>query len=244
MIGVITYPDRECLYADLVDEIIYVPENFYKKYDLKMQDSFKLRKVGWEELENFFLPYIPKGYHFAEYKEYPSKIISDKRAFIPYKYSRPPENGKEILVFPRCRPGLWSRRNLPEAFYINLIKRLCDEFPGLTVRVIGTKSGTYDIKVDKPNYINWVGKGKDLQDMIDRCQSSIAAVGSQSALPKISLLQGVPTFIIGHQKQRHILRDNWMNTKVGFYVIDKRAYPAFNDSACVNAIITFVRKAQ
>lgn len=244
MIAVIGFPERKCLYAGLSDDIIDVPKAFYEKYDLNMQDSFKLRKVGWDELNAFFLAYIQKGYHFAKYKEYPNKIISDSRIFAPYTYSKPPEDTKEIIIFPRCRPLLWMLRNLPEDFYSDLIKRLCDEFPELTIRTIGTKRGAYNLKIDKPNYINWVGKEETIQDLIDRCQSAIAAVGSQSAPPKISLLQGVPTFIIGHQKERHVLKDNWMKTKVGFYIIDKRAYRTFNDPACIDAIVRFVRKVK
>ena len=250
MIAVITYPDRKCLYENLADGIIFIPEAFHKKYDLNMQDSYKVRKVGWDEIKDFFLSYLPKSYRFAKYEEYPTKIISDKRIFIPYKYSEPPGDAKggylrtEILVFPRYRPLLWVLRNLPEIFYSDLIKRLCDEFPKLTIRTIGTKNGAYDLKINKPNYINWVGKNETIQDLIDRCQSAIAAIGSQSAPLKISLLQGVPTFIIGHQKERHIQGDNWMNTRVDFYVIDKRAYRMFNDPFCIDAIVRFVRKAQ
>lgn len=243
-VAVITYPDRKCLYTNLADDIIYIPETFHKKYDLKMQDSFKLRKVGWGELQTFFSSYVRNGYRFAEYSEYP-KMISKNRIFMPYEYLMSPENGKEILIFPRCRSfPLWARRNLPESFYSDIIKGLCEEFPELTIRTIGTKSGAYNMEIDKPNYVNWVGKGETIQDMIDRCQSAVVAIGSQSAPPKISLLQGVPTFVIGHQKGRHVQEENWMNTKIDFYHIDKRAYRTFNDPACINAIITFVKGCQ
>ncbi len=251
MIAVITYPDRKCLYANLTDDIMYIPDTFQEKYDIKTQDSFKLRKLSWEELQAFFLSYLPKGYRFADYSEYPKNLFSDNRIFAPYEYSKPPENAQGgyirtgILIFPRCRSyPLWERRNLPEIFYLELLERLCDEFPELTIRTIGTKSGAYDMEINKSNYINWVGKGKDLQEMIDWCQVAIAAIGSQSALPKLSLLQGVPTFVIGHQKGRHVQEENWMKTKIDFYHIDKRAYRTFNDSACVDAIITFVRGVQ
>lgn len=242
MVAVISLLDRKCLYEGLADEVIDVPEEFYKKYDLNMQDSFKLRKVSWFEIVDYLRPFVPEGYVIPEFEKYPHRIFSDNRIYTPYKYSKLPEDGKEIIIFPRCRSGLWVRRNLPEIFYLDLINRLCDEFPKLTIRTIGTNSGAYDMKIDKPNYINWVGKANDLQDMINRCQPAIAAVGSQSAPPKISLLQGVPTFIIGHQKGRHTEEENWMGTKVDFYQIDKRAYGTFNDSACINAIIRFVRK--
>lgn len=244
IIAVITLPDRKCLYEGIADDVIEVPDKFRKKYDLYRQDSFKLRHLDWEQLRGFFLPYIPAGYRVAKHEEYPTQIFSNNRIYEPYKYSKPRENGKEIIIFPRCRPGLWQRRNLQEKFYTRLIKRLCDEFPKFIVRTIGTKDGAYDMTIKRPNYINWVGKDETIQNLIDKCQSAVAAVGSQSSPPKLTLLQGVPTFIIGHQKERHIKEENWMNTKVGFYEIDKRAYETFNDRACINAIIDFVREVK
>jgi len=244
MVAVIGLPDRRCLWEGLADDIIDVPKLFYEKYDLKRQDNYRLRKMRWGEFKDFFLPYIPAGYRFAEPNEYPSNINNDNRVFEPYRYSKPPENGREIIVFPRCRIELWGKRNLSENFYLQLIKRLCYEFPRLTVRTIGTKNGAYDIKTDKFNYINWVGKSKDLQDLIDKCQSAIVAVGSQSGPPKISLLQGVPTFMIGHEKKRHVISENWMDTKIGFYEVDRREYERINIDDCIQAIIAFVKEVQ
>ncbi len=242
-IAVITMPDRRCLYEGIADEVVNVPDTFNKKYDINMQDSFKIRKKGWDEIEAFFLSSIPDGYSFVEHEKYP-KMVSENRVYKPYKYSTLRASGKEILVFPRHRPLLWVLRNLPKIFYIDLIEQLCEAFPNLIIRTVGTKGGAYDIKVNKLNYINWIGRGETLQDMIDNCQSAVAAVGGQSAPPKLSLLQGVPTFIIGHEKARHVEKDNPMDTKIDFYVIDKRAYRTFNDPTCINEVVCFVRRAQ
>lgn len=244
-IAVISLPDRKCLYADLADEIIDVLEPFYKKYDLDLQDCFGLNRVDRNELRTFFLPYVPNGYRLADYValgcENQAKIVFDNRfVHVPYKYSRPPEDSREIIIFPRCRTRGYEKRNLPEHFYLSLIERLCDEFPRLIVRAIGTKGGAFDMKIKRLNFINWIGKGESLQDLIDWCQSAVVAVGSQSAPPKISLLQGVPTFMIGDEKDRHVHRENWMNTKAGFYEVGKRAYARLNIDDCIIKIISFV----
>lgn len=241
---IITYPDRRCLYDGIADDVIGIPKEFGEKYDLNKQDSYKIRKIGSDEIKDFFLPYVPKGYRFAEHSEYPTKITSDSRIYKPYASSLPGKEKREILVFPRHRPGLWVLRNLPEEFYVKLIRRLCEEFPTLMTRTVGTKNGAYDIKLNNINYINWIGKSKSLQDLIDNCQVAVAAVGSQSAPPKITLLQGVPTFIIGHERARHVERDNPMDTNIDFYGIDKRAYRTFNDPACIEAMVRFVRKVR
>lgn len=240
-IAVIALPDRRCLYEGLADEIIDVPEMFYEKYDINMQDSFKIRHEKWGSIRAFFLPCIPVGYRLAEYYEYPTQIYGKNRIFKPYPSAKKTRERKEVLIFPRCRSGIWAKRNLPMMFYASLIRQLCDEFPDLTIRTIGTESGAYNLKIRKSNYINWVGKNNSLQGLIDRCQFAVAAVGAQSAPPKLSLLQGVPTFIIGHQEDRHIDTENWMNTKVGFYKIDKRGYKTINGKDCTKRVIKFIK---
>ncbi|MCK4792823.1 MAG: hypothetical protein KAV87_54340, partial [Desulfobacteraceae bacterium] len=157
-----------------------------------------------------------------------------------YRYKTNHSDRSEILIFPRYRNSV--TRNLPKAFYISMINLICDEFPDCFVRTIGTANGAYDInEVQKNNYINWVGKSESIQDLIDSCQSAIAVVGSQSAPPKISLLQGVPTFIIGHERERHINAENWMRTKVAFYEIRGDSYNNFSSLDCMDKIVDFIR---
>jgi len=242
-VGVFTLRDRGCLYAGIADVVMRVPRQFMKKYDLRTQDSFKLRKLSWAELRNYFRSSVPDGYRLAESNEYPTHLYSHKRIFKSYRYSKPQEKSREILVFPRCRFELWGeRRNLSGRFYKNLCKRLCDEFPKYTIKTLGTRTGAYDMRIKRPNYVNWVGRGKTLQDLIDHCQSAVVTIGGQSAPPKIALLQSVPTFIIGHQRKMHTVEMNWMKTKVGFYEIDKRGYSKLVISDCIDEILTFVRE--
>ena len=123
---------------------------------------------------------------------------------------------------------------------MRLIERLCNEFPHLNVRTIGTANAAYDININKLNYVNWVGRSKSLQDMIDWCQTAVAAIGSQSGPPKIALLQGVPTFMIGHQKNRHMVNENWSKTRVEFVEVKNDNYIEFADAKCIDQIVAFV----
>ena len=243
-IAVIALPDRRCLYEGIADEIIDVPELFYEKYDITMQDSFKIRHIKWRNFVTFFLPCVPVGYRLAEHHEYPTQIYGKNRIFKPYPSTKKARERNEILIFPRCRSGIWEKRNLPLQFYASLIRKLCITFPALTIRTIGTEGGAYNLKIRKPNYINWVGKDRTIQDLIDRCQFALAAVGAQSAPPKISLLQGVPTFMIGHQEDRHVDTENWMDNDVKFYKVGKREYAEFDGRTCQEQIIKFVREVQ
>ena len=242
-VAVITYRDRRCLYEGLADIVIDAPKKFYELFDMRMQNCLGLQYISPDILKRFFIPYLPVGYSIPEDFIIGCKCrFGSRLIFEPYKYSEKLEGRREILIFPRRRLGGWySYRNLSKPFYTQLILKLCDEFPGLMVRTIGTESGAYSFEIKKPNYVNWVGKNGSLQDMIDRCQLAVAAVGSQSAPPKIALLQGVPTYMIGHQRQRHVKGENWMGTKVEFYDISDSDYANIDIPFCIEKIVSFIK---
>jgi len=242
-IAVITYPDRRCLYEGLVDIVQSVPSGFYTAFNIKAQNCLGIQKILSSTIKVYFMPHLPNGYRI------PDDFVlgcgwhfGDRLDFAPYKYAKRLTGKSELLIFPRYRTGGWySFRNLRESFYVELIKRLCDEYPSFNIRTIGTTMGAYNINVDKANYINYVGKGDGLQDMIDRCQLAVAATGSQSGPVKIALLQGVPTYIIGHQRERHIGRENWMKTEAEFYQVQNKDYSKYDADECIEAIISFIK---
>jgi len=245
-IAVMTYPDRRCLYEGLADVVIDVPTTFSANFDVRRQNCLGIQKVPPDVLKNFLSAHLIDGYRVPDYFVMRCKYpFGEMLIFKPYEYSKKIEGPSEILVFPRHREGGWySFRNLSQAFYMRLIERLCDEFPRFNVRTIGTVNAAYDINVNKPNYVNWVGKSRSLQDMIDRCQTAIAAIGSQSGPPKIALFQGVPTFMIGHQKQRHMQGENWSKTRVEFVEVKNENYTGFADGKCIDQIVDFVRAGE
>ena len=126
---------------------------------------------------------------------------------------------------------------------MNLLYRLCDEFENddtYIIRTMGTKSGAYDIDIDKKNYVNFLDR-TSLSDLIEGAKTTICAIGGQSAPLKLMLLQGVPSFMIGHEKKRHVEVENWAKTKVGFYEIGKNEYNDFNDFDCIDKIVEFIK---
>lgn len=240
-VAMIVRTDRKCLYEGLADVILDVPEIFYDKFESQKQNCFGLTRTTHGQLKDFFFPFIPTDYYIPDYFIFGCKLKFGKEiVYGSYKYSNSNEGNAEILIFPRYRKDE-LRRNIPKSFYEHLIETLCDEFPELKIRTIGIDNGAYHINVSKPNYINGVGPENNLQEFIDRCQTARAAIGSQSSPPKISLLQGVPTFMIGHERDRHVRRDNWMGTKVGFYEINKGFYNKFNFMDCITKIVDFMR---
>lgn len=244
-LAVITSPDRQCLYRDIADITLDVPADFYKNFNGE-QSGFGLWPIRLRKyLKLYFKRLFPDGYLIPDYFNFDCnrKFLSNKVIYEPYKYSTKLENGKTILVLPRCRNHATFRsRNLPIEFYEKLINNLCDEFPDCKIKTMGLNSSSYDIgKIKKENYENGIKESADLQRFIDECQIAIAAVGSQSAPPKIALLQGVPTFMIGHEKTRHVQIDNWMNTKAGFFKVDEKAYAYILVKDCISQIIDFIR---
>ena len=240
-IGVMTHADRHCLYNAVADTVYNTPDDFNMKFRRGTEVYFGLKGISNEELRSCFAKQMSDGYELIGFFGRWNKI-KEKVIFRPYEYSKKLNGKKEILIFPRYRNTRHSnQRNLSRRFYAEAINALCDKFPNYIIRAIGIPSGAYSInKIKQANYINDVREDFDLQELIDRCQVTIIAVGSQSAPPKITLLQDVPTFMIGHQRARHVGSDNWMSTKVGFYDVSKKNYASINIEDCINKIISFV----
>jgi len=209
-IDIMTYPDRQCLYKNIVNNIYVLPDNFYKKFDISEQECFGIQASSDPESKDklmaFFLNEIAEDYYIPPGFQFTCKSFGMIYSHEPFSYGEKIATlsiDREILVFPRARGGRFLPRNLPVKFYIDLIYELCKQFPNRTVRTMGIESGAYKIdKVIAQNYVCDVKKEANLQDMIDRCQIALVAIGSQSAPLKITLLQGVPTFMIGHEKER------------------------------------------
>jgi len=207
--------------------------------------------VGGQRLREYFEKHLPWDHYISRTQPFDChlwyKVYVGQMIFRPYpdvgKYS---ESGhKEIHVFPRCRKAKnFSPRNLSEAFYKDLLYRLCEEFEHddtYIIRTMGTKSGAYDIDIDKKNYVNFLDR-TSLGDLIEGAVTAICAIGSQSAPLKLMLLQKVPSFMIGHEKKRHTETENWMKTKVGFYEITKDEYNDFYNPDCIDKIVEFIKK--
>ncbi len=236
-VALFTSNDRKCLYPDSI-QFLDIPEEYYHKYGKEQREMFGLYRIDFNQIKSLFINYLPKTYKFPDYFVINNKL-KDRCIFKPLKPTNyyPPN----ILVFPRYRATKpYSSKNLPKEFYQSLIVKLCETFPDKYIISFGHSSGSYDINLEFKNYINDVRDNQNLQELINLCYSSISAIGSQSSLPKISLLQGVPTYIIGHEKNRHLDDDNWMKTRGRYWEIGINDYNSFNKDECIKDIIDFV----
>jgi len=258
--AVMTLPARDCLYEGLVKKIFHAHWKYKEALLLQDQECFGFYGLPGYKLRAYFNAKVPAGYEIPESQPLDSMsredIFKGEMIFEAYPYKDKTLNSlsktiamKEILVFPRYRDAYpFSIKNLPKTFYASLISKLCDEFPKYTIRTMGTKEGAYNITykydelgVAKSNYINHVGKTPTIQALIDRCQCAVGAVGSQSAPPKIMLLQSVPTYMIGHTRKRHQEEENWGKAKCGFWEIGFGDYNKFYSWECIEEIVEFFK---
>lgn len=250
--SIMLLPGREVFYRGLVDKIFPVPEDFYTTFDLEKKDRFGFLGVSPAYLRIYINSKLPKGYQLSKRQAFTddnwTTVFAGQRIFEPYEPKRHFGGIKnKIFVFPRFRETKYfNRRNLPRAFYVDLISRLCEKFQDYSIIQMGTIGGAYDIgrhEIKRPNYTCRFS-GSTIEDLIWWMQFAIGAVGSQSFPLKLSLLQGVPSFIIGHEKFRHVRSENWMKTRVGFYEIDRNGYNDFYSEDCIDNIVEFLKEGR
>lgn len=238
-----TEPARKCLFNTITPVIHDLPFDFKEKFGTYSQDGFGLYGVPHHILADYFrnqFNHSPRPELAPEFRFSCNRFFAGKMIFKRYP-SKGSDIADPIIIFPRYRThSHHAKRNLPEIFYLRLAAKLCDSFPLNPIVAVGTKSGAYDLCVPNNNFINLVGKTHTLQSLLDLCFSAVAAVGGTSAPPKISLLQGVPTYVIGHEQNRFAHDDNWMNTLCGFWEIDANDYNSFDSRECIDDIVDFV----
>lgn len=223
---VLVYTDREAMFNCKTKRI---PSNFYNLFGNYPADCFGRLGVSDSQIREYFDNILDPTLHYGC-----DRIIAEKGCFKAYRTTRT-DCGYDIVVFPRCRVSKHhSTRNLTKDFYEDLVMDLSRKFK---VVAMGSKDGAYDLNVVNDNFTNLVGKAT-LQDLIDISTDSKMTIGGTSAPPKIALLQGTPTFIIGHERQRMTIDENWSKAKVGFYETDN--YGSVRYDSCKNAIRGFI----
>lgn len=251
-IAVVTSKAKYVFYRDCCDNLIEIPDDFSKLVEgfeperhffIDPEDS--KRKIKHSKLKNYFESKFPNCVIFSEYEKFinpnfgrwyyrPYISSLDARRFVKELCG----DDKAILIFPRKRPGNFGRRNLPLSFYRKLVPMLKEQFSGLLIS-IGSREGAYNIS----NVVNLVKHNDDetLDILVAFCnlKKAIMTIGPQSGVSKIALLCGIPSFMIGHQEERHVKVENWANTAVEFFTISQHDYSQFDQVKCIDEILHF-----
>jgi hypothetical protein len=144
------------------------------------------------------------------------------------KYSAPPINlDKPIIsVFPRARNRA-SNRNVPAFIWKEVVDSLiANDF---IVVLGGTPNGSCLADYMGENIINLIpyNENDKLALIMGYLSNSVCSISSQSGLTHLSLACDTPSYIIGHEKERHTVKENRLDTPTSFrYVSDYRAIDA------------------
>ena len=242
---VLTRPDRVDIYGNYAD--IAIPLEIEGDNSTYMQDCFKLTNFPDSEynkiVDSFHLSFINKyiimesirpnlsGDNFASKKQF----INDRnKQFISYEYSPRVKNkllldtvlagdNRPIIVLaPRYRKNMKRNWNHWEELYDAISKDhmlknfkfvICGKHPDY---IPDPKGRFLDINNIVNNETSHIGLS------IELIKRSILTIGSQSAIPNISLLLKVPVMEWGHQRQIHTVDNNPFNTSIRF--IDDMEY--------------------
>ncbi len=212
--GIKYKPDCYRLIGFPVDEYKKLANRFYNQFAKK----FDIVKHIYPNID---------GKNFANKNQYPQKQFKYKwkprvaNYNVIQKYL--PLDKETIILAPRYRNGM--RRNWPHwdklydlIYSSDLYKKynfiICGKSPDY---VIDSKNRFYDInKIELNSDISTIGL------TIEAIKRSVLTVGSQSGIPNLSMMLGVPVLEWGHQRQQHELTYNIKKTKI--YFLDDMKY--------------------
>jgi hypothetical protein len=148
-----------------------------------------------------------------------------------------------ICIFPRNRERA-SNRNVPVYVWKEVVDRLKEDF---LIVLGGTPNGAcladYPESNDVINLISYNGEDK-LEKIIAYLNNSVCSISSQSFLTSVSMLSGCNSYIIGHERERHISHYNRGNVPCSFrYVTDYRAIDADTIMSDIAAFLYELEKA-
>lgn len=153
----------------------------------------------------------------------------DKRPQLFQRFAAAPVKADKpiIVVFPRGRARS-PQRNVPEFVWKELVDKLKEDY---VVILGGTPSGSFLANYQGENVVNLINyDGSDkMEQIIGFLNSAVMSVSSQSGPTHISLFSGCPSYIIGHEKDRHAVVENRLSTPVSFRQLqDYRAIDAIS----------------
>jgi hypothetical protein len=154
-------------------------------------------------------------------------VDSQPQVFCQYKTDKILSEKPIIVVFPRARARA-SNRNIPSFVWYELVSNLQKH---ATVVLAGTPSGACLADYEGEGVINLISYNEPdkTEKIIKYLNSAQMSVSSQSGGTHISLLSGCPSYIIGHESERHSILENRLNVPVSFRIVqDYRAIDAYS----------------
>lgn len=192
-----------------------------------ISQTFKRKYQERYNIVNHYFPDVTKG-KFTNKSQYSPKEMIFKYEPRKDNYGLIRENIPDdkpiVVIAPRYRPGFKRNWKNWQKFYDSLCKSdfLMNNFNF----VICGKEGEYipdkENRFPDINNIKLTPNSSLIGLLLTLLDKAFFTVGSQSAIPNISLLKGIEVLEWGHQKSLHIKSYNIMNTPVTF--LEDRKY--------------------
>jgi len=197
-----------------------------KKY-LGIAQTFKKKYEEKYNIINHYFPDVSKG-KFVNKSQYSPKEMIFKYEPRKDNYGlikdNIPNDKPLVILAPRYRPGF--KRNWKEwpAFYDNLYKSdfLMNNFNFVICGKVGEYIPDEKNRFTDINNIKLTPNSSLIGLLLNLLDKTFFTVGSQSAIPNISLLKKVEVLEWGHQQSLHTKSYNIMNTPITF--LEDRKY--------------------
>lgn len=233
---------------DFVKYTLDLPDEFYK---LNLEtDCYEAPVKGsppgsltpsniWSSLIKYIRNFynVDKAIELWTPRGYNTFVDGQPQTFKRYEYPAIKTDSPVICVFPRERERA-PERNVPEFVWKQVVDSLRESF---TVVLGGTPSGSCLANYTGNNIVNLISYNE--QDKLEKIMryicSSVCTVSSQSGLSHVSLLCNTPTYMIGHERDRHCVTDNRLSAPVSFRMVND--YRAVSPEEILNDLNNFIK---
>ncbi len=259
------FPEHKCIVADydwryplydFADEFIPLPD-WFTNLNLH-QDSYEAVPLDapagsytppeiYAELLQYFKQFYdekdtkevrtPRGCNiFLQFRRKQMwKTLEPSEDAAAYMNSLIPPNVQEVVVVSARGRERAKHRNIPEHVWEDVVDMLSNRF---LVVITGTPHSSFLTKKVGRNIINLIHRpGKDgLDVLMAALHRSMFSVTSQSGPTHISLQTNTPSYIMGHEKQRHSIGENWLKTMCLFREVPHEMYNALDAETILSDI--------
>ena len=226
---VASFPGRAPLYWGIATRFIPLPDWFLDfGYDVDSYESVGMSPSEYGRLLNYFRQFYdpsttkeirtPRGCTFlltSFYQQKINKLISSDNA-IQKRDSLVGER-PYVVISARGRSRS-SFRNWPEEYWEALCYSILTTYPDLLLVIVGAPNGSFLKRFGGDRVVNaiFTPKEESIDLSIAFFEKAVCSITSQSGSTHLSLQSLCPSLILGHERQRHAVDENYLKAPVMF----------------------------
>ena len=209
-------------------------------YDVDSYESVGMSPSEYGRLLTYFRQFYdpsntkeirtPRGCTFlltSFYQQKINKLIPSENAIK--KRDSLVGNNPYIVISARGRSRA-AFRNWPEEYWEALCYSILSTYPNLYIVLVGAPNGSYLRRFGGDRIVNaiFTPKEESIDLSIAFFDQAICSITSQSGSTHLSLQSVCPSLILGHERQRHAVEENYLKAPVMFVeTADYRVSPQF-----------------